>query len=62
MKRIHMSEYENKKAVVRYNSELKEYIVKLYIDGKLQADCDYYTDDKDDAINTSELMICPVVK
>ncbi len=33
-----------------------EYRVRLFVDGVYQAGADYFTDDRDDAIATAELM------
>ena len=44
-------------AAVRYNSELKEYRVKFYINGVHQVDADYFTDSKNDAIGTAEHQV-----
>ena len=50
--------YRFSKVVVYWNSEWKEFIVRPYSDqGKpLGANFDYFTDDKQDAINTAEAM------
>ena len=41
--------YENKIAKVYYNREYDEYVVKF---NGLTGDCDYFTDDKQDALDT----------
>jgi hypothetical protein len=53
----------NKKAIVRYNNELAEYVVRFYIKSiadnlyHWQTESDYYTDDKLDAIQTAKTCI-----
>jgi len=42
---------------VRYNSEYKEYRVQLSKDGQRIKSSDYYTDNKDDAIFTAEVIL-----
>lgn len=40
------------KAALYRNAEWSEWVVKFYEDGKLLADADYHTDDKQDAYDT----------
>ena len=44
------------KFVVKRKVETDEWLVKVYIDGKYDEDATYYTDDKEDAINTMAYM------
>jgi len=44
------------KFVVKRKVETDEWLVKVYIDGKYDEDATYYTDDKEDAINTMAHM------
>lgn len=44
-------------AAIRYNSSLREYVVKFYVDGVHQVDADYFTDSKEDAIGTAEHQV-----
>ena len=47
----------NKKTVVRYNSEYKEFIVQFYIDNIWESKADYYTDDRQDALKTAHKFL-----
>lgn len=44
-------------AIVRYNPETEEYIVRFYVDGVYQENADYFTDDKGDAQGTADVFI-----
>ena len=57
MKLINTVNFGNKTAKVYFNSELKEYQVKLFKSGKHEKDADYFTDDKADANGTAEHMV-----
>ncbi len=41
------------------DSEWNEYRVRLYIDGRLHAAADYFTDCKSDALATARAMVLP---
>jgi hypothetical protein len=47
----------SKAAIVRYTPDVKEYIVKFYFKGELRKEATYFTDDKDDAIQTAQTMV-----
>lgn len=49
----------NNKAVITFNPDYEEYTVKFYNDGIYYEEADYFTDNKQDAIDTanSELVI-----
>lgn len=38
------------------DSEWQEYVVRLYVDGKLQPNADYFTNNKEDALSTGACM------
>jgi len=57
MKRIHTTTLGDKVAKVYRDSEFNEYRVRLYIQGKLNEPADYFTGDKDDAIDTAFAMV-----
>lgn len=59
MKRIHIETSGDKTAKVYRDSEFGEYRVRLYICGTLHAGADYFTGDKDDAIDTAFAMVRP---
>jgi hypothetical protein len=42
---------------VSYESEFKEYSCRLFVNGIKQSDATYYTDDRQDAIQTAHAMI-----
>ena len=44
-------------AKIYFDSELEEYSVRLYINGKERQAAEYFTDDKQDAENTAIRMI-----
>lgn len=44
------------KAVIKYDSDWEEYIVKFYREGKYQKDADYHTDCKEDAHGTAKVF------
>lgn len=44
------------KIKMRYDSKWEEYQVQVWIDGKLDEDKTYHTNDKDDAIRTKHAM------
>lgn len=44
---------------VYYNSDLAEFVVKLYVDGTHYEPADYFTDDKQDADGTAAAMLEP---
>lgn len=44
---------------VYYDSDLAEYVAKLYVDGKHYEPADYFTDDKGDALGTASAMLNP---
>lgn len=50
----------NRTVKVYYDSNYDEYVARLYMDGALYAPADYFTDDRDDAIETARLMAAPV--
>lgn len=58
-RRIHVETAGDKTVKVFYNSEYSEYIARLYIRGVLNAAADYFTSDKQDAIETAAAMIRP---
>lgn len=47
----------NKKAVIKFNEEWEEYQVWFYVDGKIQKDASYHTDDLDDASQTASSWV-----
>lgn len=57
MRHIHTSTNNDKTAKVVYDNEYDEYQVHLYEHGQRNADATYFTDDKEDAIGTSEHMV-----
>lgn len=59
MKRIHIETLGDKSAKVYRDSEYDEFRVRLYIDGKLNALADYFTNDKTDAIDSALAMVQP---
>ena len=44
------------KTKVFWNSDIEEFQVRLYVGGKLDEESDYFTTDKQDAIDTAEIM------
>lgn len=44
-------------AAVKYNSDYREFRVKMYENGHRTEARDYFTNDKTDAINTAKLML-----
>lgn len=47
----------NREARVMYDTDVQEYIVKFYTNGKHYAPADYFTDDKADAQGTARLEL-----
>lgn len=47
----------NKKAVIKFNEEWEEYQVWFYVDGKIQKDAIYHTDDLEDASQTASKWV-----
>lgn len=47
----------NKKTVVYYDSDLAEYHVKYFFDGKHKEESDYFSNDRVDALETAQLMV-----
>lgn len=43
----------NRSVQIYRDAECEEYVCRLSIDGKELPECDYYTDDKDDARHTA---------
>lgn len=41
---------------IYWNSDVQEYIVRLYMDGQHYEPADYFTTDEDDALNTARDM------
>lgn len=42
---------------IYFDKEYNDYIVSLFVDGKIDLDSQYFTQDKSDALNTLEAMI-----
>lgn len=57
MKKVAEGSFENISYKVFRNTEYNEYVTKYYVDGKKYDDGDYFTSDKQDAINTGESEI-----
>lgn len=57
MKRVAEGSFENISYKVFRDAENNEYVTKYYVDGKKYEDGDYFTSDKQDAINTGESEI-----
>lgn len=56
-RQVHLEEVimgpgQSRKAVVHYDSDLQEYSTVFYVNGDKLAGATYYTDDKQDAIDT----------
>lgn len=47
---------EKRSAKAFFDSELQEFVVKLYLKDTWQPEADYFTDDKADAIETCKVM------
>lgn len=62
MTRRKVSEVENgaRKVKVFYDPDLSEYIARLYVAGALYGPADYFTGDKQDAIDTACAMAKPL--
>ncbi len=58
-RRIHTESNGDKSVKVFYNPEFSEYIARLYLNGVLNAAADYFTPDKQDAIETAAAMVRP---
>lgn len=56
-KLVHKDSEGTKSVKVYYDSDSEEYVVKLYNDGKYYEPADYFTNDKEDAIGTSAVML-----
>jgi hypothetical protein len=54
---IDKRENGNKKATISYSSMLNEYYVRFWEKDIENADAQYFTDDKDDAFSTAEIMV-----
>lgn len=57
MKKVYEESWRNWKVVVRGKNEYGEYVGKLYKDGKFVKESDYYSDDKEDCINSMKFEI-----
>lgn len=57
MKKIYQVIKQGKQVKVFRNLEMREYLCRLYINGKANAEADYFTDCKQDAINTANAMV-----
>lgn len=57
MKRVAEGSFENISYKVFRDAENNEFVTKYYVDGKKYEDGDYFTSDKQDAINTGESEI-----
>ena len=44
-----------KSAVVRWNTDYKEFVVKFYVANVHQKDADYFTNNREDAVGTARL-------
>ena len=44
-------------ATVKLNVELEEYYVELAVEGRVNFESTYFTDDKQDAIGTAKVMV-----
>lgn len=47
----------NGRAIVYFNSDYNEYVVKFYQDNDYYKHADYFTDDVEDAIDTAHLQL-----
>lgn len=45
------------KVKIHWNTELQEFRIRLYVNGKARPEADYFTDDKTDAENTATRMV-----
>ena len=54
---VHTETNGSNKVVVKYTSEIQEYVCILYKDDVMVRDSDYFTDDKQDAIDTAKCMV-----
>lgn len=61
-RRIHAETTGERMVKVFYDSDMGEYIVRLYVNGILYPPADYFTDDRQDAIDTSAAMCRPIQK
>lgn len=52
-RKIHTVKENDKEAKVYWNSEVKEYRVSFYLNGNKLYCADYFTSDKEDAIDTA---------
>lgn len=57
MKKIHEITFGARTAKVYRDSNWNEYRVRLYARGRLDEATDYFTDDKQDAIDTAAAMV-----
>lgn len=57
MKKIHEITFGARTAKVYRDSNWNEYRVRLYARGRLDEAADYFTDDKQDAIDTAAAMV-----
>lgn len=57
MKRVADGSFENISYKVFRDAENNEFVTKYYVDGKKYEDGDYFTSDKQDAIDTGESEI-----
>jgi hypothetical protein len=46
----------NVRFLYHYDTEFDEHSIKVYVNGKYQEDRTYYTDDKQDALDTMQFM------
>ncbi len=57
MRVIHKAEEGPFKATVRGRNQFGEFIVDFYIDGEVNPDARYFTDDKMDAVGTADAWV-----
>lgn len=57
MKKIMTVRANNSFVNIMDNEEWGEYVCKLFVNGEYMKECDYHTDDKDDAEQTAMAML-----
>jgi hypothetical protein len=59
-RKVYEAVRDSRSAVVFYDFDYGEFVVKLFTDGVYDASADYFTDDRCDACGTADAMVEPV--
>ncbi len=62
LRKIHTETRGARVVKVYRDSEWCEFRCRLYVAGVLQSDADYFTGDRDDALETAKAMVKPMQK